>query len=164
MHSTWYLADHLFWSFESNTDYPPNQYICVLYLAQTMAVAKGNPVFWMLSKNFCFLILISVKKLFIIFLSSVQSLSRVRLFATQWTPARQASLSITNSWSPPKLISIESVMPSKNVILFCPLSSCPQSVPTSESFPMSQLFASGGQSIGISASMSFQWTPRTDLL
>ena len=44
--------------------------------------------------------------------SSVQSLTRVQLFATPWTAARQASLSITNSWSPPKPMSIELVMPS----------------------------------------------------
>ena len=48
---------------------------------------------------------------------SVQSLSRVRLFATPWTAACQASLSITNSWSLPKLMSIESVMPSNHLIL-----------------------------------------------
>ena len=49
--------------------------------------------------------------------SSVQSLSHVRLFATPWTAARQASLSITNSWSFLKLTSIESVMPSNHLIL-----------------------------------------------
>ena len=54
-------------------------------------------------------------------LQSVQSLSRVRLFATPWTAAHQASLSITNSRSPPKLISIESVMPSSHLILCRPL-------------------------------------------
>ena len=53
--------------------------------------------------------------------SSVQSLSHVQLFATPWTPARQASLSITNSQSPPKPMSIESVMPSNHLILCCPL-------------------------------------------
>ena len=53
--------------------------------------------------------------------TSVQSLSRVRLFATPWTAARQASLSITNSWSLPKLMSIELVMPSNRLILFHPL-------------------------------------------
>ena len=53
--------------------------------------------------------------------SSVQSLSRVRLFATPWTAACQASLSITNSWSVLKLTSIESVMPSNHLILCCPL-------------------------------------------
>ena len=52
---------------------------------------------------------------------SVQSLSRVRLFVTPWTTAHQASLSITNFWSLLKLISIESVMPSNHLILYCPL-------------------------------------------
>ena len=53
--------------------------------------------------------------------SSVQSLSRVRLFATPWITARQASLSITNSQSSPKLMSIESMMPSSHLILCHPL-------------------------------------------
>ena len=53
--------------------------------------------------------------------SSVQSLSCVRLFMTPWTAACQASLSITNSRSPPKLTSIESVMPSSHLILCHPL-------------------------------------------
>ena len=87
-------------------------------------------------------------------LSSVQSLSRVRLFATLWTTARQASLSITNCRSLPKPMSIESVMPSIHLIHCRPLSSCPQSSPASGSFQISQLFASGGQSIGVSASTS----------
>ena len=53
--------------------------------------------------------------------NSVQSLSCVRLAATSWTAAHQASLSITNSWSLLKLMSIESVMPSNHLILGCPL-------------------------------------------
>ena len=53
--------------------------------------------------------------------SSVQSLSRVLLFATPWITAHQASLSITNSRSSPRLMSIESVMPSSHLILCCPL-------------------------------------------
>ena len=53
--------------------------------------------------------------------SSVQSLSCVWLFATPWTAAHQASLSITNYWSLPKLMSTESVMPSNHLILCCPL-------------------------------------------
>ena len=52
---------------------------------------------------------------------SVQLLSRVRLFVTPWTAARQASLSITNSRSSAKLMSIELVMPSNHLILCCPL-------------------------------------------
>ena len=85
---------------------------------------------------------------------SVQSLSHVRLSVTPWTAARQASLSITNSWSLFKLTSIESVMPSNHRILCLPFSSSLQSFPASESFPMSQFFSSGGQSIGASASTS----------
>ena len=148
--------------------------------------------------------------------SSVQLLSRVWLSETPWTPACQASLSITNSQSPPKPMSIESLMPYNHLILCqpfsshlqsfpaavqfssvvsdslqphepqhtrppcpspapggysnsCPLSwwchptilssvipfsSCLQSFPASESFQMIQLFTSGGQSIGVSASTS----------
>ena len=52
---------------------------------------------------------------------SVQSLSRVRLFATPWITAHQASLSITNSWSSLRLTSIKLVMPSSHLILHCPL-------------------------------------------
>ena len=61
--------------------------------------------------------------------SSVQSLSRVRLFATPWTAARQASLSITNSQSLLKLLSIESVMPSNHLILCHPLLLLPSIFP-----------------------------------
>ena len=84
-------------------------------------------------------------------INSVQSLSHVQLFATPWTTAHQASLSITNSWSPPKLMSIESVMPSSHLILCRPLLLLPSTFPSTGSFPVSQLFASGGQSIGVSA-------------
>ena len=91
--------------------------------------------------------------------SSVQSLSHVRLFATPWITAHQASLSITNScsssrWCHPAI--------SSSVV---PFSSCPQSLPASASFPMSQLFTWGGQSIGVSASASVlpmntqDWSP-----
>ena len=96
---------------------------------------------------------------------SVHSLSRVLLFVTPWTAAHQVSLSITNSRSLLKLMSIESVMPPtilSSVILF---SSYLQSFPTSGSFQMSQLFTSGAQSIGVSASASVlpmntkDWSP-----
>ena len=62
--------------------------------------------------------------------SSVQSLSRVQLFATPWTAACQASLSITNSWSLLKLMSIESVMPFNHLILCCPLLLLPSIFPS----------------------------------
>ena len=86
--------------------------------------------------------------------SSVQSLSCLRLFATPWTAACQASLSITSSQSLLKLMSIELVMPSNHLILCRPFSPCLQCFPASGSFPVSQFFASGGQSIGVSASAS----------
>ena len=72
--------------------------------------------------------------------------------ATPWTAARQASLSITKSWSLLKLI--ESVIPSNHVILCHPPLLHLQYFPASGSFPVSQFFASGGQSIGVSASAS----------
>ena len=80
--------------------------------------------------------------------SSVQLLSRVSFFVT-WITARQASLSITNSRSSPKLMSIELVMPFSHLILCRPLLLLPPIPPASESFPMSQLSTSGGQSIGV---------------
>ena len=64
------------------------------------------------------------------FFSSVQLLSHVRLFATPWTAARQTSLSITNSWSLLKLMSIESVMPSNHLILCRPLLLLPSVFPS----------------------------------
>ena len=70
-------------------------------------------------------------------ISSVQSLSRVRLFVTPWTTAHQASLSITNSWSLLKLMSIESVMPSNHLILCRPLL-VPPSI-----FPSIRVFSNG---------------------
>ena len=64
------------------------------------------------------------------FLSSVQSLSCVRLFATPWTASRQAFLSITNSWSLPERMSIDLVMPSSHLILYCPLLLLPPAPPS----------------------------------
>ena len=83
--------------------------------------------------------------------SLVHSLSCVRLFVTPWIAACQASLSSTNSsdsrpssrWCHPAILS--------SVVPF----SCPQSLPASESFPMSQLFTWGGQSTGVLALASF---------
>ena len=91
-------------------------------------------------------------------ISSVQSLSRVWLFATPWAAARQASLSITNSQSSPRLTSIESVMPSNHLILCRPLLLLPPIPPSIRVFSnestLLQLFSWGGQSIGVSASAS----------
>ena len=97
--------------------------------------------------------------------SSVQLLSYVQLFATPWTAACQASLSITNSRSLLIFTPIESVMPSNYLILCHPLLLLPTIFPSIRVFPMSQFFTSGGQSIGVSPSasvlpMNFQdWFP-----
>ena len=90
---------------------------------------------------------------------SVQSLSRVWLFVTPCTAARQASLSITNSNSCPSSQWCHPTVSSSGI----PFSSCPQSFPASGPFPVSQFVASGGQSVGVSASflpMNIQaWFP-----
>ena len=103
-------------------------------------------------------------------ISSVPSLSRVRLFVTPWTAARQASLSVTNSQSLLKLISVESVMPS----ILSSMPSHPLSSPSPPAFNLSQhqgLFSWVGSLHQVAKvsefqlqNQSFQWTPRTDLL
>ena len=72
----------------------------------------------------------------------IEGLSHVQLIATQWTAAHQASLSITNSWSSLKLIPIESVMPSNNLIICHPHLLLPSIFPASGSYPMSRFFTS----------------------
>ena len=93
-------------------------------------------------------------------------------FVTPWTKACQASLSLTISWSFPNFVSIASGMPSSHLILCCPLLLLPSVFPSIRVFPVNQLFVSGGQRIGASASasvlpMSIQgWSPLklTDLI
>ena len=87
-------------------------------------------------------------------LSSVQSLSHVRLFVTPWTAARQASLSITNSQSLPKLMSIKLVMSSNHFILCHPPFLLPSIFPSFRAFSNESVLPSGGQSFGVSASAS----------
>ena len=111
----------------------------IFSLANRSNLISPFPIFLMLNRTgergyFCFDLYLrresfqlfinkSVSEFVFVFhqFSSVQSLSHVRLFATAWTTARQASLSITNSWSLLKLMSIESVMPSSHLILCRPL-------------------------------------------
>ena len=83
--------------------------------------------------------------------SSLQWLSHVRLLATPWIAAHQASLSITNSRSSLRLMSISQWCHPAISSSVIPCSSFPQSLPASEFFPMSQLFTWGGQSTGVSA-------------
>ena len=89
--------------------------------------------------------------------SSVQSLSRVRLFATPWTSACQASLSITNSRSSPKPMSIESVMPSSHLILCRPLFLLPPIPPSIRVFSNESTLAWGGTKSQL-FSMSWNWS------
>ena len=81
--------------------------------------------------------------------SSVQSLSHVWLFVTTWIAAQQASLSITNSQSSLRLMSIKSVMPSSNPILCCHLLLLPPMPPSIRVFSNESTLPSGGQSIGV---------------
>ena len=76
----------------------------------------------------------------------VQLLSCVRLFVTPWTTACQSSLPFIIPWSLLRPMSVELIIPSNHLILCCTLLLLP-----SGSFPMSHLFTSGGQSIGVSA-------------
>ena len=105
------------------------------------------------------------RKIPINILTSVQLLSRVRLFATPWIAARQASLFITISRSSLRLTSIESMIPSSHLILGRPLLLLPPVPPSIRVFSNDQLFAWGGQSIGVSALASVlpkksqDWSP-----
>ena len=99
---------------------------------------------------------------------SVQSLSCVQLFATPWTAARHASLSITNSRSLLKLMPIESVMPSSHLILCRPLLLQPPIPPSKRPQGLFQWVNSLHEVAKVLEfqlqNQSFQWTPRTDLL
>ena len=99
------------------------------------------------------------------FKPSVQSLSCVQLFMMPGTEACQASISIISSQSLLKLMSTDSVISSNHLILCCPLLLLPSIFPAIRVFPVSQFFASGGQSIRASASTSVfpmntqDWSP-----
>ena len=97
--------------------------------------------------------------------SSVQLLSHVRLFATPWTAARQASLSITKSWNLLKLMSIESVMPSNHLVLCCPLLLLPLIF---KHQGLLQWVSSSHQVVNVLEfrlqRLSFKWIFRTDFL
>ena len=88
------------------------------------------------------------------FIAVVQSLNHVWLFVTPCTATRQASLSFTTSWSASNSCPLSQWCHPTISSPVVPFSSCSQSFPASGSFPMSQVFTSGGQSIGASASAS----------
>ena len=91
-------------------------------------IASSSDFTTKIFKNISFLTITII--LYYIAFSSVQSLSHIWLFATSWTAARQASLSITNSRSLPKPMSIKSVTPSNHLILCCPLFLLPSIFPS----------------------------------
>ena len=108
---------------------------------------------------------VSQKETKYICISSVRLLSRVCLFVTPWPAACQVSLSITNSQSFLKLMSIKSVMPSKHLVLCCPILLLPSI------FPSIRVFFNESSSIQVAKvlelqlqNQSFQWIFRTDLL
>ena len=124
----------------------------------SIPLSSPNPFHLLLTSSFPFSVLIFLIKFFFICMHTHICISSVQLIcsvvsdsATPWTAACQASLSITSSQSLLKFTSIELVMPSNHLIFCRPFSSCPQSFSAAEAFQMSQLFASGGQSIGVSA-------------
>ena len=89
-----------------------------------------------------------------LFLLSVQSLSRVQLFVTPGTAAHQASLSFTNTRSPPKPMSVESVMPSNHLIFCCPLLLLPSTFPSIRVFSNESALRIRWPKYGVSASAS----------
>ena len=135
------------------------QQLCAVELLHEVSVHFENMTtqLWVLfvHKQFCLCSLM---------FSSVQSLSCVRLFATPGIAAHQASLSITNSQSLLKLMSIESVMPANHLILYCPV--LPPSI-----FPSIRVFSNVSSSHQVAKVLefqlqhqSFQWIFRTDFL
>ena len=108
-------------------------------------------IFWRLNFFVSFSVVINFSQFQRLQFSSVQSLSRVRLFATPWITAHQASLSITNSRSSLRLMSIESVMPSSHLILCCPLLLLPPIPPIIRIFSNEPTLHMRWQSPGVSA-------------
>ena len=131
----------LFWLFCSLKKYYFEHFFtCLLVVLNKKLPSEGwnDVIFGNMGIWYCQNLINSLYKV----ISSVQSLSRVWLVASPWTAARRASLSITNSQSLLKVMSVESVMPSNHLILYRPLLL----------LSLSQFFTSGGQSIRASAS------------
>ena len=137
---------------ESSQPRDPTHFFCVSYIGRWVLYHWRHPG---CKRDLCYLSTDSPGHFNTVQFSSSavsDSLRLHRLESVNLT-ACQASLSIISSWSLLKLMSIESVMPS-NRLIFVISFSCLQSFPASGAFPVSQFFASGGQSIGASASAS----------
>ena len=112
-----------------------SNFLCILsqYCNAYTGIYRISPLFkkhWYSHIMHIFLYFFFHFTYYLVQFNSVQSLSHVQLFATPWTAARQASLSITNSQSPPKPMSIESVMPSNHLILCRPFLLLPSIFPS----------------------------------
>ena len=130
---------------------------CVIYSSQKIEATQVSINRWMEKQN----VLCGYNGIF----SSVQSLSHFQLIVTPWIAARQASLSITNSWSLPKLMSVESVMPFNDLILS---SLSPPGLNLSQHQGLFKWVSSSHQVAKVLEfqlqHQSFQWTLRTALL
>ena len=124
-----------------------------LWSWSSAGVCKQHPMD-PIQPTFYFCIVCELWIFFMLSVSSVQSLSRVWLFATPWIAAHQASLSITISRSSLRNTSIESVMPSSRLILCRPVFFLPPIPPTIRVFSNELTLHMSGQSIGVSASAS----------
>ena len=132
-----------------------HDWMAYIHATQQKAMGADIKTMWRFFSLFSPTNPLGYKNYRILFFSSVQSLSRVGLLATSWMAARQAYLVHHQLPEFTKPTSIELVMPSSHLILCHPLLLLPQSLPASESFPMSQLFAWGGHSTGVLALASF---------
>ena len=132
---------------------------------QESVTSDGSNIFLKITNIFVFLWLLEFSPLSLFFprFSSVQLLSHVWLFATPWIAAHQASLSITNSLSAPKLMSVELVMPSNHLIFCCSLLLLPSVFPSIREWVSSSHQVAKVLEFQLQH-QSFQWTPRTDLL
>ena len=142
-----------------------NKFFClkVSSICYSVSYHRGMLLFWVYNY---ILPLIFHFACLCVCISSVQSFSHVQLFATPWTTARQASLSITNSRSPPKPMSIESVIPFNHLILCRTLLLLPSIFPSIRVFSNeSALRIRFAKVLEFQPQyQSFQWIPRTDLL
>ena len=127
-----------------------SQYYIIQYQCFKIILKHRLTIFPLLSSGRMSTLFHNFSELF----SSFQSLSQVWLFGTPWTAACQASLSITNSWSLLRLVSIELVMPFNHLILCRPLLLLPSIFPSIRVLFNDSVLVSGGQSIRVSASAS----------
>ena len=136
---------------------------CSLFCFQSFQASGSLPLSWLFASG---VQSIGASASFLTWFTSVQLLSHAQIFATPWTTACQASRSINNSKSPPKPMSIESVMPSNRLIFCCPLFHLPSIFSQNQClFKWVSYLHQVAKILEFQLQhQSFQWTPRTDLL